>query len=54
MTLPIGYKCPKCGEYSDKPTKVKRLGKGWMRFIYGCGHIDTARPKTIGNIKLRR
>ncbi len=47
MRHPIGYKCPICGEYSDKPTQIKRLGKGWMRFIYGCGHEQSTRPKGI-------
>ena len=48
MKHPIGYKCPKCGVYSDKPTEIKKLGKGWLRFTYECGHIETVRPKTIG------
>ena len=50
MTHPIGHKCPVCGEYSDKQTKIKRLGKGWLRFSYGCGHTETTRPKTIGRL----
>ena len=47
MNHPIGYKCPKCGEYSDKQTEIKRIGKEWFRFTYGCGHQDTARLKSL-------
>ena len=48
MPLPKGYKCPKCGEYSDKKTKVIEIGNGWYKFIYGCGHQEKSRMKTIG------
>ena len=50
MTYPKGYKCPVCGIYADVPTKVIKHGKGWIRFIYGCGHQTMARPKTIGRL----
>ena len=47
-----GYLCPVCKTYSIKETTIKKLGKGWLLFQYGCGHSTKERPKSIGQFRV--